>query len=818
MGRWEMFFNFQNRWLKRILDNASRAESEFPHGRAEVSGCLWAFAVCLALNLTIVTLPGKAASYQLPAGKTVEIRLTHSLASYSSRKGTTVEGVVIAPVFEGGQIVIPMYTKVIGTVLASTRVGWGLLHETAHLTFAFNKLTFPDGTAMTFDTQVTQIDNARESVNQRGRVNGIRSTGTVGYRANGAIAGLVMIDPIAYIYVNVAAARMLRFSEPEIWFPAGTELAVKLVSPLQLSKAYELPVSPINAEPAQRTELQRLIRLLPYRTETVNSKKSDLTNLVFLGNAGALKRAFEAAGWLQADRLNTITGFLTLRSIAENQRYQSAPMSLLLLDEQRPYLEFSKSLNTFSKRHHARIWLRSETWDGMPVLTASSTQDIGIQLSRKNKTFIHVIDTNIDNERTKIINDLIFTGCVDQAELLPRPWIAPGASNATGETLLTDRRVAILKLNECRQPRDPVNLQAPPDQDATGHSFQRGFRQGFLVTRNDIFRGNLVYQGYEGTKLGIKYLKQRKQPSPGDHPTASTDGEVIALGADESGWQPDLPADRRPLSDTGPARAVPESIPYVSPEEKAPLIEIGARGGWLRFGSTLDVTNIGVRSSVPDVPSFTLLLQNRLSNGWAVGTSVTLNSWRYFSNEFSYDYQRGHYRLGAAFSGFNDQPGFSYQEQTTGLLTNQFGYAFLVHLSSRERRFRPYIAVGLAFQLLHITDAPLKSSGGIFKVGLRNVGLILSSYNFANTPPLDGGGVFQFGFQYGGGVKYRLSRRWLACLDFRETLSAQPNFIGRSIDINAPPDASGFTIDSEINKPAGPLREQRISGGFSFIF
>jgi len=779
---------------------------------------LWTFVACLVANLAITAIPGKAASHQLPAGKTVEIRLTHSLASYSSRKGTTVEGIVIAPVFEGGQIVIPMYTKVTGTVLGSARVGLGLLHETAHLTFAFNKLTFPDGTVVTFDTQITQIDNARESVNQRGRVNGIRSTGTVGYRANNAIAGLVMFDPIAYIYVTVASARVLRFSEPEIWFPAGTELEVKLLSPLQLSKVYELPVPPIDAEPAQRTDLQRLIRLLPYRTETMNAKKSDLTNLVFLGSAGALKRAFEAAGWLQADRLNTVTGFLTLRSIAEDQRYQSAPMSLLMLDEQRPYFEFSKSLNTFSKRHHARIWLRSETWEGMPVLTASSTQDIGIQLSRKNKTFIHVIDTNIDHERTKIINDLIFTGCVDQAELLPRPWIASGASNATGETLFTDRRVAVLKLNECRQPRDPVNLQAPPDQDTTGPSVQRGFRQGFLVARNDIFRGNLIYQGYEGTKLGIKHLKHNKQSSPGTNPTASTDEDVVALGTDEPGWQPDLPADRRPPPNSGPTRAVPESLPYVSPEGRAALIEFGARGGWLRFGSTLDVTNIGIESHVPDVPSFTLLLQNRLSNGWAVGTSMTLNSWRYFSNEFSFDYQRGHYRIGAAFSGFSGQPGFSYQEQTTGLLTNQFGYAFLIHLSPRERRFRPYIALGPAFQLLHITDAPFKSAGGIFKVGLRNVGLILSSYNFANTPPLDGGGVFQFGFQYGGGIKYRVSRRWLACLDFRETLSAQPDFIGRSIDISTTPDESGFTINSEFSKPAGPLREQRISGGLSFVF
>jgi LssY C-terminus len=66
-----------------------------------------------------------------------------------------------------------------------------------------------------------------------------------------------------------------------------------------------------------------------------------------------------------------------------NQGYHNAPMSVLLLDEQRPLFTFSKTLNTFSKRHHLRIWLRSEKWRGAQVLTASATQDIGCSLQEK---------------------------------------------------------------------------------------------------------------------------------------------------------------------------------------------------------------------------------------------------------------------------------------------------------------------------------------------------------------------------------------------------------------------------------------------------
>lgn len=775
----------------------------------------------LALCLALFAVSAYSALYQLPDSTPLEIRLTQSLASFSAHKGNDVEGVIVAPVLDHGQVVIPMGSQVSGTVLSVSRVGLGLIHETAHLTITFNKLTLPDGTVVPLATHITQVENARESVDNSGRVVGIRSTATLGYRANNMIAGLAMVDPIAYIYINAASARVLRFSEPEIWLPKGTEMTAKLIAPIELPRVYDRPVSTVEAAGRQKAELLSLLRALPYRTATIGSNKpSDLTNLVFLGSPAAVRRAFEAAGWTRADRLNTTTGFMTMRSIAENQRYQSAPMSVLMLDEQSPYFEFSKSLNTFSKRHHTRIWLRSETWNAMPVLTASSTQDIGIQLSRKNKTFIHVIDTDIDNERTKIVNDLVFTGCVDHAELFHRSWIPPGASNATGESLHTDRRVAVLQLNDCLHPKDPVDLQAPPDQRATGPAVERGFRQGLLITRNDIYRGNVIYQGFEGAKFGIHYLKHK-----GDNSTSTPNSSEPAFGESISAAPEETDSELAavPLTRAMPDRAhaanpVPASPVYISPEDNGPRIELGLEGGWLRFGDTLDMTTVGLQSNVPDIPSFTLFLQNRLHNGWAVGTSVTLNSWNYFSNEFSFDYQRGRYRLGASFSGFNGVEPLGYEEQTTGLLTNQFGYAFLANLRPRNKRFRPYIAAGLAFQLLHITDAPFKSSAGIFKVGLRNVGLILAAYDFANNPPLDGGGVFQFGFQYGGGVKYRVTRHWMARIDFRETLSPQPNFIGRSIQVDNPGDSSEYTVYKETNSPAAPLREQRLTAGASFTF
>ena len=109
-----------------------------------------------------------------------------------------------------------------------------------------------------------------------------------------------------------------------------------------------------------------------------------------------------------------------------------------------------------SKRHHLRIWLTKETWYGQPVWTSSSTHDIGIGFSKKNKTFIHLIDTNIDNERAKVVNDLIFTGCVSSAQLVTRPWLPTHPKNGTDEDLITDGRIAVLQFNNCSHPNSEL--------------------------------------------------------------------------------------------------------------------------------------------------------------------------------------------------------------------------------------------------------------------------------------------------------------------------------------------------------------------------
>jgi hypothetical protein len=78
-------------------------------------------------------------------------------------------------------VLIPAGSKVSDTVESVNRVGFSLVHETARLELKFDKITLPDGTIVPIHTCVREIDNARETVDDQGRLKGIRSTGTLGF-------------------------------------------------------------------------------------------------------------------------------------------------------------------------------------------------------------------------------------------------------------------------------------------------------------------------------------------------------------------------------------------------------------------------------------------------------------------------------------------------------------------------------------------------------------------------------------------------------------------------------------------------------------
>ncbi len=463
-----------------------------------------------------------------PPGSLLEVRLLNSVSSYANRSGDAVWAEVVAPLMVDGRTLVPQGTSVEGRLEEVRRIGWGTRRVRASLRMNFHTIHLPAGRSAAIQTRLRLVDNARETVTRDGRILGIRATAPMGHRLAGITRNIFIWDPLLQAVLAGATNATLRFPEAEIYLPASTELVLETLAPLVVEPAaHAAPPAPAALTEEEENGLKSLIRQMTWRLTTTDvRRKADVVNLVFIGEEEWLERAARAAGWVRADRLTVSSGWRTFRSVAEAAPYPEAPISPMLLDENPAVLELSKSLNNYSKRHHMRVFTTGREWQGRPVLAAAATHDQAITWSFSNGRLIHVIDPEIDNERAKVVNDLLHAGCVEAAAMLPRPWVPASLRLSTGQNVRTDGMVAVMKLNRClpaKTPDPPESLQGPrPGR------FGRVVRQVMLTAAHDFTFNNPVYQA----GLGIRWL-YRRAAGKEDHRQPERKTAVTAIGADE---------------------------------------------------------------------------------------------------------------------------------------------------------------------------------------------------------------------------------------------------------------------------------------------
>jgi opacity protein-like surface antigen len=752
----------------------------------------------------------------IPAANRLSVRLLQPLSSRTATEGMPVKAVLITPGVSDTAILLPQGSEFDGSVVSAHGVGWGIKHETAALTVRFNEIRLPNGRTLPIAAHVFEVENAREHVTEDGKIQGVRATGTFGHSAEKKVAAVVQIDPIAYVYTATSGPAVLGFAESEILYNAGSEMILEFDQPVITSQQYPPPVPSVQLSGQQDEQLNAIVRDLSYRTRTQGSNKpSDLTNLIFIGSPSAIRRAFEAAGWSSADVLDAASTFDTVKALSGNASYSQAPMSTLLLDEQPPLFTLQKSTNTFSSRHHVRVFATGQTLDQQTILTASSTQDIAIAFSGRQKTFIHVIDQDIDNERSKVTNDLVFTGCVVGVDLMQRPWVPRDAYNSTGDRLLTDGDAALLQFNNCTDPHT-----TPTTPAARPPVFERAERNFMLSLKDTLYRGNLVYEGISSGQMAHSYFVSRRElgEAPANWRKSDASGTQYDL------YEPPRLTHRPPIPATGEPPQEPAGLDAVSSAQIAshrwdpPRFEIGVNFGYSTYRTNaLEVSQVLLVSSIEE-PYF-INLNDDVYDGWAAGVTLTINSWNWISNEFTYTREQTKfdlYELGA--SGNPNEP-VNTNTRTVGLTTRRFAYNAVLNLRPRKSRWRPYITAGPAFQLVALADAPLKKPSGYFVLGLSNIGLIKAAFDFGNTPPLNGGGIYQLGLQYGAGFKYRVLPRLTMRVDYGETWSQTPRIIRDSYISYEPPGLDN-TYATHVLDSINPAKyvQQRATAGFAFTF
>ncbi|MBL8178113.1 MAG: outer membrane beta-barrel protein [Bryobacterales bacterium] len=122
-----------------------------------------------------------------------------------------------------------------------------------------------------------------------------------------------------------------------------------------------------------------------------------------------------------------------------------------------------------------------------------------------------------------------------------------------------------------------------------------------------------------------------------------------------------------------------------------------------------------------------------LRDGWRFGFRTTVNPMRFFGHEFGYGYNRTQLRV--------EETGTE-----TGMAIHQGFYNFLVYATPDGAKVRPFAAGGAHF----------------------------SNYTPPGTSVTSGGGSAKIGFNYGGGVKFRLSHMFGLRFDVRQYQNGKP--------------------------------------------
>ena len=409
---------------------------------------------------TIAASVAQSRKADLAPGQTLSVRLNGPVYSEHSRTGDPVEATVTYPLCKSGEniscpkdeLVIPPGTKVQATVLFAQKAPDK--YSRPRLVLDFSNIIHADGTRSPLYARVIDVDNARETVRNNEILGIVQPHATT--KASMALAGLGMVNPIAgYTIKGVSAVYGLSIRR-EILFPAGTDLQIQVVRPsmLKTRDAWSgWPLMPVDPP------LKTLVAAAPLRVSTKDNKPSDLTNLMFIGSQQELIAAFQEAGWFEADSLSMGSAAKSIQATIRGAGYTNAPVSLLMINGKPPDLVFQKSLDTFAKRHHIRIWKEPGTYQDRDVWIGAATHDIAISTEKAKTKWSHRIDPHIDREREWIETDLLFKGTATSYALVDRPHAPKKTTNATGDELLTDGQLSVLVIGNTKP--NILNTQSP---------------------------------------------------------------------------------------------------------------------------------------------------------------------------------------------------------------------------------------------------------------------------------------------------------------------------------------------------------------------
>jgi len=448
----------------------------------------------------------------LTPGETLWVRLLQPVSSYSGKAGEKVQAMVIeSPTCNVAEF-IAAGTLVEGKVKAVRRVGMGLVHETATLQLSFDDLVTKDGREIEMSARVEEIDNARETV-KNGVIHGVNATDTPQGRITSRLKHLPTWNPYSDLTLVAYRAAFPVFPEPEIYLPRGTDMRLELTTELRVPEELRGVTQASSPDEIERATMEITAPTLPERTTTRYGQAADFVNVAFVGTPDEMERAFRAAGWQRGDPTTPRSVMREMHAFLAFKSYPEAPISRQLVDGRAVTATWEKSLDSYEKREHLRVWARDDVIGGQTVWLGAMTRETGATLSVRQHKFIHHIEADVDEGRGMLVRDLNLTGCVAAVYYVDRPQMAHAAMNSTGDAMRTDGSLAVVQLKEYenalfeQQATDASSIAA-----ARPHSkFARYVRMQVLSFKSDVVRGNIVYGMFDLTRMAIRARRNHRQ-------------------------------------------------------------------------------------------------------------------------------------------------------------------------------------------------------------------------------------------------------------------------------------------------------------------
>lgn len=481
----------------------------------------------------------------IPAGQEFWVRLTEPVSTYSSKRDAAVQAMLIESPRCQGDPVFSTGSAVQGRITYVRRVGMGFWHASSAVTIAFDEVFAGPG-PLAMKASVEEVANGREAV-KRGVIQGVGGRDTPQQLMSTRLLHLPFWNSEAYWIFLLRRGAFPFLPEPEIYLPAGTDLRMRLMAPLELPAEFVRARQEETGEgPEEGAELDKDVRerllALPSRSLTRKGRPSDIVNLAFIGSPQQIEGAFAAAGWTYGDSVSAWSVLREMRALSSLNSYSHLPISNQWLDGEAPGIRLQKSFDSYQKREHIRFWNEDGRQENLWV--AGAIRETSASWSIRTGRFIHHVDADIDAERERIVRDLALAGCVANVYRVQRPENVEQEKNASGDAFWTDGSLAVIELNDCHSPATTA-IASSSDLPWRPKSRLQRFVRAQALSIHDLWRSNAIYASFDLSRMVIHSLRNRRGP---EYETRKNDVISIPRSSDRN-------------SDPGPGQIQDPSAP-----------------------------------------------------------------------------------------------------------------------------------------------------------------------------------------------------------------------------------------------------------------